>query len=226
MSSLGLIMGSKLGTNNVISTTPQYITDGSGSMSKKVNSSGVIVLREGYTMPTAGSIYTLSVNGRSVSYSPVAGNTITTILNKFVTFLDNETWPVTVVRSTNKLFITARMAGLIFDSAFFTNDPAVDYQLVDMIITPNKSGNVWLLDFGTLNYDLGDVISVTVDGELASYTVPASETSPRQVIENFAATVTPTGFSLYANYNVELPILTIVSNSLLPTSTISVTVTN
>ena len=173
-----------------------------------------------------GYVFTLTVNGETYSRTHVAGNTLTTILNALVTLFNAGTKKdvfATAVRSTNKLFITSVPYGLPMVISGSTTKPGIYLEIKPQdILTPSIGGNAFDFDFGELDYDAGDLITITVGSTQTIYTVPTSM-SPTTLVSNLASLTNAEGvfYNRFANNK-----LTVLANDHLTDVPVTCTVTN
>lgn len=213
-----LVMGAKSGNTNVL--TPTKIQTYSARGMQVAQTSSVTI--PAYSAP-GGETFTITINGKSKTYTSAVGSTSTTALNGLVTLVnaDTDISPfVNISRSASTDIISSKIGGLPFTLS--ASDTAASVDITYSTPTISEGGNCWDIDFGLLSFDVGDVIKIALDGVETSYTVPSEMTSSNVV----------TAFALLTNANgvfynrFKTNILTVLANSYTTDVVLSCSVTN
>jgi hypothetical protein len=173
-------------------------------------------------VPVVGDTYTLVFNNETYTYTTASGATNTTVLNGLVTRFNAGTKTAlgSVIRSGSKLIISSDIAGLPFE--FSGTSSRVDVYIRALTPTGSRGSNAFDFDFGEFDYDVGDLITITVGSTQTTYTVPAAMSST-VLVENLSLLTNAEGvfYNRFANNK-----LTALANDNLTDVPITCTVTN
>ncbi len=147
-----------------------------------------------------GDVYSVTINGVEHSYTAVAGATMITVLNALRSRINagDEGDAVTAVRSGTKLIISADSAGVPFTvSASNTDITAAVATPTANVVGSVASVEESSVDFGAANYDAGDTVSLTINGN--TYQLTLTETlSPADLVNALVTSISSGDFSLAA----------------------------
>jgi len=147
-----------------------------------------------------GDVYSVTINGVEHSYTAAAGATMITVLNALRSRINagDEGDAVTAVRSGTKLIISADSAGVPFTvSASNTDTTAAVATPTANVVGSVASVEESSVDFGAANYDAGDTVSLTINGN--TYQLTLTETlSPADLVNALVTSISSSDFSLEA----------------------------
>ncbi len=147
-----------------------------------------------------GDVYSVTINDVEHSYTAVAGATMITVLNALRSRINagDEGDAVTAVRSGTKLIISADSAGESFTiSASNTDTTAAVATPTANVVGSDASVEQSSVDFGAANYDAGDTVSLTINGN--AYQLTLAETlSPADLVNALVTSISSSDFSLEA----------------------------
>jgi hypothetical protein len=222
MSAKNLLMATSKGVTNTV-TAEQVQVYNTNTKVAQVSTYEILKVSDNLpAVPVVGDTYTLMFNNETYTYTTAAGATNTTVLNGLVTRFNAGTKKAlgSVVRSGSRLLISSDIAGLPFE--FSGTSSRVDVYIRALTPTESRGSNAFDFDFGELDYDAGDVITITIGGTQAIYTVPTSM-SPTTLVSNLASLINAEGvfYNRFANNK-----LTVLVNDNLTDVPITCTVTN